>query len=191
MLTLDSKTPSHGSCLGESLGGFWDVGCHFIVVSYFNFDLHFVIILHFVSRLLYHVTSTPPWLLRPVKTSTSSELYPNYFWMSFLFHLLRALKWAFFTHSRFLPYAPSRHFWQKLFLSRPPWELAVLPWSWQGFILILKTQTRLISSICLIHSNIQSFIHLKFVSIHANIAKSFTCGDNFDKKILFFCFSSG
>ena len=24
-----------------------------------------------------HVTSTPPWLLRPVRVSTSSELYPN------------------------------------------------------------------------------------------------------------------
>ena len=24
-----------------------------------------------------HVTGTPPWLLRPVKVSTSSELYPD------------------------------------------------------------------------------------------------------------------
>ena len=125
MLTLDSKTLSHGSCLGEPLGGFWDVGCHFVVVSYFIFDLHFVVVLHFVSRLIYHVTSTPPWLLRPVKASTSSELYPNYFWLPFLFHLLRALKWAFFTHRRFLPYAPSRHFWNNLLLSRFHWEPAV------------------------------------------------------------------
>ena len=105
MLTLDSKTLSHGSCLGEPLGGFWDVGCHFVVVSYFIFDLHFVVVLHFVSRLIYRVTSTPPWLLRPVKASTSSELYPNYFWLPFLFHLPRALRFwvgifypqAFFT----------------------------------------------------------------------------------------------
>ena len=34
-------------------------------------------------------------------------------------------------------------------LSRPPWELEVLPWSLQGFILILKTQTR---PICLFDS---------------------------------------
>ena len=105
MLTLDSKTLSHGSCLGEPLGGFWDVGCHFVVVSYFIFDLHFVVVLHFVSRLIYRVTSTPPWLLRPVKASTSSELYPDYFWLPFLFHLPRALRFwvgifypqAFFT----------------------------------------------------------------------------------------------
>ena len=32
-----------------------------------------------LSRQLIHVTGTPPWLLRPVKVSTSSELYPDYF----------------------------------------------------------------------------------------------------------------
>ena len=46
----------------------------------FIFDLHFVVaVLHLISRLLCHVTSTPLWLLRPVKVSTSSELYPDYF----------------------------------------------------------------------------------------------------------------
>ena len=34
-------------------------------------------------------------------------------------------EWAFFTHRRFLPYAPSRHFWNNLLLSRFHWELAV------------------------------------------------------------------
>ena len=32
-----------------------------------------------LSGQLIHVTSTPPWLLRLVKVSTSSELFPNYF----------------------------------------------------------------------------------------------------------------
>ena len=36
-------------------------------------------------------------------------------------------------------------------------------------------------SVCLIHSNTQSSIHLKSVFMHVNIAKSFTCGENFDK----------
>ena len=45
-----------------------------------------------ISRLLYHVTDTPPWLLRPVKTSISSERYPDYFWLPFLFHLPWALR---------------------------------------------------------------------------------------------------
>ena len=41
----------------------------------------------FFSRELIHVTGTPPWLLRPVKVSTSSELYPDYFQASsFLIH---------------------------------------------------------------------------------------------------------
>ena len=105
MLTLDSKTPSDCTCLREPLGGFCDVGCDFVVVLHFIFDLHFVVVLHFVSRLLFHGTSTPPWLLRPVKASTSSELYPDYFWLPFLFHLPRALRFwvgifypqAFFT----------------------------------------------------------------------------------------------
>ena len=58
-------------------------------------------------------------------------------------------EWAFFTHRRFLPYAPSRHFWHNLLLSRLPWEPAVIPWNLQGFILILETQTR---PICLFDS---------------------------------------
>ena len=32
-----------------------------------------------LSGQLIHVTSTPPWLLRLVKVSTNSELFPNYF----------------------------------------------------------------------------------------------------------------
>ena len=37
-------------------------------------------------------------------------------------------------------------------------------------------------SIGLIHSNPQSFIHLKFAFMHVNIANVFTCGENVDKK---------
>ena len=32
-----------------------------------------------LSGLLVHATSTPPWFLRPMKVSTTSELYPDYF----------------------------------------------------------------------------------------------------------------
>ena len=97
------KTPSDGTCLGEPLGGFV-ILCIFI---YFHLSMIFILLLylHLISRLLCHVTSTPPWLLRPVKASTSSELYPDYFWLPFLFHLPRALRFwvgifypqAFFT----------------------------------------------------------------------------------------------
>ena len=34
----------------------------------------------------HHASSTPPWLLRPVKVSTSFELYPNYFWLPIPLH---------------------------------------------------------------------------------------------------------
>ena len=33
--------------------------------------------MHFLFRPLPRVTGTPPWLLRPMRVSTSSELYPN------------------------------------------------------------------------------------------------------------------
>ena len=97
------KTPSNGTCLGEPLGEFV-ILCIFI---YFHLSKIFILLLylHLISRLLCHVTITPPWLLRPVKASTSSELYPDYFWLPFLFHLPRALRFwvgifypqAFFT----------------------------------------------------------------------------------------------
>ena len=129
----------------------------------------------FISRLLYHVTGTTPWLLRPAKASTSSELYPNYFWLRFLL-------WAFYTYRRFLPYAPSQNFWHILLLSRLPWE-----GSRQFFLEICRAsywslKHRPGASVCLVHSNPHSFICLKFVFIHINIAKVFTCGENFDKK---------
>ena len=34
-----------------------------------------------LSGLLIYATSTPLWLLRLVKVSTGSEIYPNYFWL--------------------------------------------------------------------------------------------------------------
>ena len=33
--------------------------------------------MHFLFRPLPRVTGTPPWLLRPMRVSTSSELYPD------------------------------------------------------------------------------------------------------------------
>ena len=70
----------------------------------------------------------------------------------FHFQLFRDLLTASATvlSGRFLPTGVfylslfHRHFWLNLHLSRPPWEPVVLPWSLQGFILILETHTRLI-----------------------------------------------
>ena len=38
----------------------------------------------FLFRPLHHVTGTPPWLLRPMRVSTSSELYPDTWLFLFL-----------------------------------------------------------------------------------------------------------
>ena len=62
-----------------------------------------------------------------------------------------------------------------------------LPRNWQFFLEVCRasywsSKHRPGPSVCLIHSNPQSFIHLKFVFIHVNIANVFTCGENFDKK---------
>ena len=125
----------------------------FVVVHLFLFFIYcyssFCCCFSFISRLPCHFTGTPPWLLRPVKASTSSELYPNYFdcLLCFNYYERYGFEWAFFTHRHFLPYAPSPTFY--LCLLRLPWEPAVLPWSLQGFMLIFKTQTR---PICLLDS---------------------------------------
>ena len=108
--------------------------------------------IHFISSLLYHVTGTPPWLLRPVKASTSSELYPDYFWLPFLFHLPQALRFwvgsfytqAFFTLCSFTEILTNIYQGfpgtQQFFLD----VCRALYWSWNH-------GTGL--SVCLIHSN--------------------------------------
>ena len=50
-------------------------------------------------------------------------------------------EWAFFTHRRFLPYAPSQHFGTTCFCQGFAKSRQLLSWKLQGFILILKTQT--------------------------------------------------
>ena len=63
----------------------------------------------YVSGLLFLATGTPLWLLRPVKASTSSELYPGYFLLLyfcqvFWSHFYReryGFERAFFTHRYF------------------------------------------------------------------------------------------
>ena len=89
-------------------------------------------------------TMSPALHLGSVKACTSSELYPDYFWLPLLFHLPQALRFwvGIFYPQVFLPYAPSQYFWHNLLLSRLPREPAVIPWNLQGLILILKTQTR-------------------------------------------------
>ena len=128
----------------------------FISFCHFIFDLHFVVVL---NSLLFDVILHPSVDYRRVFTPIL------YFWPSplqsdsrhFHFEPFRYLLTASATVLRgcFLPTVVfyltllHQHFWLNLHLSRHPWEPAVLPWSLQGFILILETQTR---PICLFES---------------------------------------
>ena len=129
-------------------------------VVYFHLS-SFVNVFHFVGvvssfdfQATLHVTGTPPWLLRPVKVSNSSELSLDYFQLSFLFHLLQALRFwvgifypqAFFTLCSFSTFlAHSQHFGTTCFYQGFTRSRQLLFWKLQGFKLILKTQTQPIS----------------------------------------------
>ena len=126
---------------------------HFIFVSLFNFWSSFCCCCSsFISRLLLpcHQHST----LASQAREGLHQLWalPRLLLIAFAFSSTAS---ATVLSGRFLPTGVfyltllHRHFWLNLRLSRPPWEPAVLPWSLQGFILILETQTR---PICLFDS---------------------------------------
>ena len=130
----------------------------FIYLHLLMFFILLVLYLRFISRLLCHVTGTPLWLLRRVKVSTSSELYPDYFRLPFLFHLPRTLRFwvGIFYPQAFFTLCSFPHFWHipdifctTCFYQGFTGSRQLLFWKLQGFILILKTQTR---PICLFDS---------------------------------------
>ena len=110
-LTL-TKTHSDCTLLGRTSS---EVFVMLVVV--FHSFLFFILLFFFicccsslVSRLLCHATGTPPWLLRHVKASTSSEPYPGYFRLPLLFSSTMSatvLSRHFFSQRHFLPYTPS------------------------------------------------------------------------------------
>ena len=139
---------------------FCDVDLHFVVVilhlSSFVDVFHFVVVssFDFQATLPFHHHSTLASQTR--EASTSSELYPDYFWLPFLFHLPRALRFwvgifypqAFFTLCSFPTFlAHSQHFGTTCFYQGFTGSRQLRSWNLQNFILILKTQTR---PICLL-----------------------------------------
>ena len=141
-----SKTHSDDTCLGEPLGGFCVVVHFWCCVSSFV-DVSFCCCIfiwfpgYFTMLPALHPGFSGSWRPPPALSSTPTTFDCFFF---FIYRKRYGFEWAFFTHRRFLPYAPSRYFWRNLLLSRLSWELAVIPWNLKGFILILKTQTRLI-----------------------------------------------
>ena len=97
-----------------------------VVISFLIFILLFFILFpgYFTMSPALHPSfsglSRPP----PALSSTPTTFDCLFF---FIYRERYGFEWAFFTHRRFLPYAPSRHFWHNLLLSRLPWEPAVIP----------------------------------------------------------------
>ena len=88
------KLPAMGLCLGEPPVRFLCCCSYLMCIFICRCSSFCCCCSSFISRLLYHVTGTPPWLLRSVQASTSSELYPNFFWLPFLFHLPWGLRFS-------------------------------------------------------------------------------------------------
>ena len=132
---------------------FCDVGCCSSIIAVF--------VMLFFIHCLSTSFLTLPWaivrFLHPFCTFRSAHcrvICDNFiltFWILLLqFYRERyGFEWVFFTHRCFLSDASSQDFCHNLLLSRPLWELAVLPRSLQGFMLILETQTR---PLCLFES---------------------------------------
>ena len=168
-----SKTPSDGTCLGESLGGFCDVGCH----------LHFVAVLHllFFFIHIFFSTSSLTLLLTIVRFlhpfCIVSPAHRRVICDTFIFNhsvifLRRALRFwvgifypqAFFTLRSFPTFLAQSAF-IKASLGAGSYSLkfaGLQYWS---------SKHRPGPSVCLIHNNPHSLIHLKFVFMHVNIAK--------------------
>ena len=124
----------------------------------------------YVSGLLFHATNTPPWLLRPEKASTSSELYTLATFDCFTFpsHFYRksyGFEWVFLTHRRFLRYAHSPHlcsFTTTCFYQG-------LPWSRQFFLAVCRTSGLILETqtwpICLFDSQQSTILILRRIRI--------------------------
>ena len=151
-----------------------------LLLFFIHFVLHFVVaVLHFITSYLmvyfsllfnliphpsvdYCGVFTPILYFQPSPLQSDLRTFHFQPFRDLLFTVLsRALRFCvgiFYPQTFFYLTLLYRHY---LRLSRPPWELAVLPWSLESFILILETQTRPI--VCLIHSNPQSSYSERFI----------------------------
>ena len=151
-------------CLGEPPGGFCVVVVFLARGFSFIFDLRFVVTLH--SFLFFICCCCFSFIAFWCHPSPFRGLSPG-FYAHFILSAQPIAEWfvtlSFSTFPRssftvlpqvlqfwvgiFLPTGIfylmllHQHFWLNLCLSRPPWEPVVLPWSLQGFILILERQT--------------------------------------------------
>ena len=142
-----------------------------VVVFHFIFFRHLLFVFIQFSSLLFfiHFQATFPWHWHSTLASQPREgfhqLWALPWLLSIAFAFSSTASAMFFSRNFlfisvfYLTLLP-RHFWLTLCLSRSPWDAAVLPWCLQGFMLILKAQTR---PICLFDS--QQFTILIFRKI--------------------------
>ena len=145
--------------------------------SFFN-----VIHSHFLFDIIPHPSMDYHQLFRPILYFQPSPLQSDLWHFHFSTIPLSSycesygFGWAFFTHRRFLPYTPSRHFWHILNILAQPAFIKILLGASSYFHESCRASYRSWKhrpspSVCLIHSNPQSFMHLKFLFMHVNIAK--------------------
>ena len=154
-------------CFGEPPGGFCDVGCCSLLFLWY-FLLFFI---HCCFCDVGYCSSFIAFARHPSSFCELSLGFYTHFILSaqFITEWFTALSFFHFPGPSFtvLPCAlrfwvgifyPQAfftlcsfpHFCHNLLLSRPLWESAVLPWSFQGFMLTLETQIR---PICLFDSH--------------------------------------
>ena len=113
-----------------------------------------------------HPGFSDPWRYPPALSSTLNNFDCLFF---FIYQECYGFEWAFFTHRRFLTYAPCRHFWHIPDILAQPAFIKVLLGVGSSFLESCRTSCwsskhRSGPSVCLIHRNPQP-------SIHVNIAK--------------------
>ena len=166
--------------LGRTSGSFWDVDLHFVVVVILHLLMFFIHIFFLTSSL------TLPWTIARFLDPfcTFSPAHNKVIRNTFIFSTIPLSSYRerygferrFFTHRPFLPYAPSRHFWHILDILAQAAFIKVSLGVASYFLESCRasywsSKHRPGPSVCLIHSNSQSFIHLSFVFMHINIAE--------------------
>ena len=130
---------------------------------------------HFLFDIIHHPSVDYRQVFRPILYFQPRPLQSNlqHFHFSIIplssYRGRYGFEWAFFTHRRVLPYAPSQHFSTTCFYQGFPGSQQLLLQIYKVSYWSLKHRPS--PSVCLIHSNLHSFIHLKFVFIHVNIVK--------------------
>ena len=149
----------------------------FLILFFISFPGYFT-----MSPAL-HPRFSGPWRPPTALTSTPATFDCLFF---FIYSERYGFEWAFFTH-RLLYLTLLRNIFGTTCFYQG------LPGSQQFFLEVCRasywsSKHRPSPSVCLIHSNPQSFIHLKFVFIHVNIAKVLLVVKTLIKKYYFFDF---